>query len=175
MDHLRLKARDNTRTPMQWEATPNGGFCPAGVKPWMRVNDDYPTVNAAAQVSAEKASHLSTQVPPYRFWQRALEIRKQHIELFFYGGFEVIKDTHPSVFAFKRRSHSEVSITILNFSGGEAEFTLPEGNEVEAWILGSYDAFSLKKPRTGVIRLMPWEGLLGVGHEKHGKLEPETG
>lgn len=158
---LRLKARDNARTPVQWDSTSNGGFCPAGVKPWMRVNDDYPVVNAAIQVSAGRANSRSMLVPPYRFWQRALEIRKEHLDLFVYGHFEVIKDTSPSVFAFKRESDLEGSITILNFSGQEAEFTLPAGYEIHSWAMGSYDASSIEKPRKGLIRLLPWEGLLG--------------
>ncbi|KAM7212541.1 alpha amylase [Rhypophila decipiens] len=68
-DLLRRKARDNARTPLQWDSTSNGGFCPAGVQPWMRVNDDYPTVNAAAQVATARANDRTTLVPPYRFWQ----------------------------------------------------------------------------------------------------------
>jgi oligo-1,6-glucosidase len=170
--YLRLKARDNARTPIQWDSTSNGGFCPAGVKPWMRVNDDYPVVNAALQVSAGRANSRSMLVPPYRFWQRGLEIRKQHVDLFVYGDFEIIKDTHPTVFAFKRRCDPEESITILNFSGKEAEFTLPPGHEVQSWALGSYDAVSAEKPKTGLIPLLPWEGLLGWYKVKHGKLEP---
>jgi len=159
---LRLKARDNARTPIQWDSTSNGGFCPAGVKPWMRVNDDYTIVNAALQVSAGRANSRSMLVPPYRFWQRSLDMRKQHVDLFVYGAFEIIKDTHPSVFAFKRKCISEESITILNFSRKEAEFTLPVGHEVQFWALGSYDSLSTEKPRTGVIHLLPWEGLLGL-------------
>lgn len=177
---VRRKARDNSRTPMQWDDSPNGGFCPAGVKPWMRVNDDYTHVNAEAQMACPEADDRSRGVSVYRFWQRALRLRKQHFELFFYGNFEVIKGTHPSVFAFKRESEDEVSVTVLNFSGEEAEFELPRGVEIHEWTLGSYDAITTEKARrasislmdplamkgtTGTIRLRPWEGLLGVGVE----------
>lgn len=41
--------RDPERSPMQWDATENAGFCPAGVKPWLPVADDYEVVNVAAQ------------------------------------------------------------------------------------------------------------------------------
>jgi glycosidase len=128
----------------------------------MRVNDDYTVVNAAIQVSAGRADGRSMLVPPYRFWQRSIEIRKQHVDLFVYGDFEIIKNTHPSVFAFKIKCNSEESITILNFSKKEADFTLPVGQEVKFWALGSYDALSTEKPRMGVIPLLPWEGLLGI-------------
>ncbi|KAB5542556.1 hypothetical protein GE09DRAFT_1191868 [Coniochaeta sp. 2T2.1] len=130
---LRLKARDNARTPMQWDSTADGGFCPAGVKPWMRVNDDCAVVNAAVQ---------------------------RHVDLLVYDEFETIRDTPASVFAFRRKCVQEESITILNFSGKEAEFALPAGCEILFWALGSYDALSMEKPKAGVIRLLPWDGLL---------------
>jgi alpha-glucosidase len=41
--------RDPERTPMQWDASPNAGFCPQGVQPWLPVADDYRRVNVAAQ------------------------------------------------------------------------------------------------------------------------------
>jgi glycosidase len=169
MELMRRKARDNARTPFQWDSTANGGFCPAGVKPWMRVNDDYPTVNAAAQVSAGKANERSALVPPYRFWQRALEIRKQNTNLFVYGDFELI-DAHPSVFAFKKSSklQPEVSITVLNCSGKESEFKIPDEYVVDSWVLGSYDSLTTDKSKEGIIFLLPWEGLVGLCRPKAG-------
>jgi len=163
-EFLQRKARDNARTPFQWDATSNGGFCPPGAKPWMRVNDDYPVVNAAAQVAAGKANEQTMLVPPYRFWQRALETRKRYTDLFTYGEFELIKDTHPTVFAFRKSCGcgSDVSITVLNFGGEEAEFVVPAGHQVRSWELGSYDSLSTGKPKEGIIVLLPWEGLVGL-------------
>uniref|UniRef100_A0A0D2YF71 Glycosyl hydrolase family 13 catalytic domain-containing protein n=1 Tax=Fusarium oxysporum (strain Fo5176) TaxID=660025 RepID=A0A0D2YF71_FUSOF len=99
---LRLKARDNARTPMQWDSTSNGGFCPAGVKPWMRVNDDYTIVNAVLQTSAGRTNDRTMLVSPYRFWQRSIETRKKYKDLLVYGDLEIIDGTHPNVFAYKR-------------------------------------------------------------------------
>jgi glycosidase len=160
--YLRLKARDNARTPMQWNSTANGGFCPAGVKPWMRVNDDYPNVNAELQTSAAKANKRSMLVSPYRFWQQAIELRKKHTDLFVYGDFVVENDTQPNVFAFRRVSETCHSITIANLSNEETTFTFADGQGVKEWAMGSYDSLSLEKERTGVIKLLPWEGLIGV-------------
>lgn len=55
---MRHKAHDNARIPIQWDSSPNAGFCPADVKPWMRVNDDHRTANAAEQL-ARPSSVLS--------------------------------------------------------------------------------------------------------------------
>lgn len=46
--NINLLARDNSRTPVQWNASENGGFSTG--KPWMRVNDSYKYINAASQV-----------------------------------------------------------------------------------------------------------------------------
>lgn len=43
------KGRDGERTPMQWDATANAGFCPEGVKPWLPVPPTYTTVNVKAE------------------------------------------------------------------------------------------------------------------------------
>jgi oligo-1,6-glucosidase len=52
--HGRMKARDHARTPMQWNSGPNAGFCTENVKPWMRVMDDYHTVNAEPDESSRR-------------------------------------------------------------------------------------------------------------------------
>ncbi len=44
--------RDPERSPMQWSAEPNAGFCPEGVEPWLPVASDYREVNVAVQAEA---------------------------------------------------------------------------------------------------------------------------
>lgn len=90
---LRRKARDNVRTPMQWDSTSNGGFCPVEVKPWMRVNDDYSFVNANLQTSAGRANDRTMLVSPYRLWQRGIQIRKKYKDLLVYRDLESIDGT----------------------------------------------------------------------------------
>ena len=41
--------RDPARTPMQWDAGPSAGFCPADAEPWLPLAPDYRQVNVAAQ------------------------------------------------------------------------------------------------------------------------------
>jgi alpha-glucosidase len=49
--------RDPARTPMQWDASPNAGFAPSGVEPWLPLAENFAAVNVAAQQS-DPASHL---------------------------------------------------------------------------------------------------------------------
>jgi alpha-glucosidase len=46
-----IVGRDPARTPMQWADSPNAGFAPAGVTPWLPVADDYTERNVAQQES----------------------------------------------------------------------------------------------------------------------------
>lgn len=46
-----IVGRDPERTPMQWDSSPNAGFCGAGVRPWLPVADDYKAVNVMRQES----------------------------------------------------------------------------------------------------------------------------
>ena len=48
---VRRATRDNARTPMQWDATPNAGF--STHEPWFAVNPNYREVNVAVQGNDE--------------------------------------------------------------------------------------------------------------------------
>ena len=43
---LAVKARDNARTPMQWDASPHAGFTTG--TPWLPVNPNHTEINAEA-------------------------------------------------------------------------------------------------------------------------------
>lgn len=70
MDVIRLKGRDNARMPMPWDTTPNNGFTKAGVKPWIRLNDECPEVNVEKQAN-DPHSVLN-------YFMKLTNIRKQH-------------------------------------------------------------------------------------------------
>ncbi|KAK0660747.1 Alpha-glucosidase [Lasiodiplodia hormozganensis] len=161
---MQRKARDHARTPVQWTSGPHGGFSPnlkAGAQPWMRVNDDYATVNAERQLAHDPAS--DGQLSVHQFWRRALENRKRHKDVFVYGDFKALGDPHPAVFAYKRWSDKEAFVTILNFSGDEVEWEIPHEAKVKGWAAWNYDK---EKPEglatEGKIKLKPWVGLLAV-------------
>ncbi len=61
--------RDKRRTPLWWANAPNGGFCPAGVSPWLPANPNYAAgVNVAGQ-DGDQASLLN-------FYRRLLRVRR---------------------------------------------------------------------------------------------------
>lgn len=162
LEHAKLilnrKARDNARTPVQWNDGPNAGFCKEGIEPWMRVNDDYKTINAEAQRESKAAGQLTV----LQFWKRGLENRKKHKDVFVYGDFQTLDDASDAVFAYKRSSKDEAFVVVLNFSGKQVDWSIPKHAGVRSWVAGNYADSSPDKPVTGTIQLQPWEGLLGT-------------
>ena len=45
---------------MQWDASANAGFSPAGVQPWLPVNPDYVQVNVAQESAQPRPSSTCT-------------------------------------------------------------------------------------------------------------------
>jgi oligo-1,6-glucosidase len=155
-DDLWCKARDNSRTPIPWTPGPNAGFCDEGVKPWMRVNDDWQEFNAEREL-ADPDSVL-------HFWQHCLKARKMHKETFVYGDYEDLTTKGDKVFAYLRtgtfRGKPSRALAILNFSGEEVEWEIPEKVEVDMWALGNYRK-EVGLPKVGKVTLRAWEGVLG--------------
>lgn len=152
------KARDHARTPMQWNSTPHPGFCQEGVKPWMRVNDDYHTINTEAQMSANNLDDLST----FQFWQRGLANRKAHADVFVYGNFQEVDDGSGGVYAYLRSGKKSGNwLVALNFTGKNVDWKLPVEITLEGWMAGNYLKGKPEKPLQGFVPMGPWEGLLG--------------
>lgn len=159
---LQKKARDNARTPVQWSSEPHSGFTSSTSKPWMRVNDDYKSVNADAQLANSTPSPGTLSV--HAFWKRGLENRKKHKEVFVYGDFQLLDPDHTKVVAWKRWNKDEAFITVLNFSGETLEWELGDV-KAQKWVAGNYDERELdKKETSGKVTLRPWEGILGITH-----------
>ncbi len=63
-------SRDPERTPMQWDASPNAGFAPAGATPWLPLADDFTAVNVQAQ-EADPHSDLN-------YFRALTRLRREH-------------------------------------------------------------------------------------------------
>ncbi|EXJ77771.1 hypothetical protein A1O3_10000 [Capronia epimyces CBS 606.96] len=156
---IQMKARDHARTPMQWSRQEKAGFTEPGVQPWMRVMDDYAEgINVEDQMHVDNSHELST----WQFWQRAIRHRKKHASVFVYGDYEEVAHEHPDVFAYIRTGSSPAErwLVIMNFSGKNVDWILPETLGIELWHSGNYVRGQPDKPQKGKIPLQAWEGLL---------------
>jgi oligo-1,6-glucosidase len=106
---MRKVSRDNARTPMQWDASPNAGFTTG--TPWIAVNPNYTEINAATA-----ADDPDSVLHHYR---RLIELR--HTEpVVAHGDFTMRMPDDERVYAFTRRLGDVELFVLGNFSGEPA-------------------------------------------------------
>lgn len=112
MDAINLVARDHARTPVQWDSSEHAGFSTA--KPWMKVHDNYKTINAASQVNDPDSL--------YSFWKTCLSLRKEFSDLLVYGNIEILDYDNLDVFTYVKESNGVKAYYVLNFSEKNVPF-----------------------------------------------------
>lgn len=123
----------------------------------MRVNDDYKMVNVEKQTSQDDPEKMSV----WQFWQRCLAHRKAHRDAFVYGDFELLDADNDKVFAYLKSERGvEQWIITLNWSGENVDWELPGSVQVQEWVMDTVDG-KHDHSTSGVIKLEPWQGLLG--------------
>ncbi|HFQ5120936.1 TPA: alpha-glucosidase [Vibrio vulnificus] len=134
MDAIHENSRDNARTPMQWSASPNGGFSQA--EPWIEVNPNYPEINV------EQALADSDSI--FYHYQKLIELRKQHPAIV-YGDFTPLFAEHDSVFAYVRSHQDEQLLVINNFSDQDVSLELPDDlqNKEVNCLIYNYDLLDM--------------------------------
>ena len=95
---LQIHSRDNSRTPMQWNASTNAGFTSGDTKPWISVNPNYIKINAEQQMREDDSI--------FAYYQKLIRIRKE-LDVVAYGDIIPLAKDHPSVFAYRRSYQNE--------------------------------------------------------------------
>ncbi len=142
MASLYAKSRDNARTPMQWDDSPNAGFTTG--TPWLSVNPNYTAINAARQVEAPDSV--------FSYYRQLIALRKSH-PVFTQGDFTLLEPEHPKLFVYRRQDDAHQLLVVCNFSDEETPWTLPEGWAGADRLIGNY---APGEPG----RLRPWEALM---------------
>ncbi len=102
---LGTKSRDNARTPMHWDDTTHAGFS-SGI-PWLPVNPNYVTINAAAAVAD----------PDSVFEHFRSLIRLRHDDpVVVDGTFALLLPDHAQIWAFTRTLNPRVLLVLANVS-----------------------------------------------------------
>jgi alpha-glucosidase len=110
--------RDKNRTPLQWTADPNAGFCPENVKPWLPVNPDHARgVNVEAQ-DRDPASLLN-------FYRSLLQVRRATPALL-KGDYRPLLEESAELLAFLRPTPEQTVLVLLNYSASAHQVSLPE-------------------------------------------------
>jgi oligo-1,6-glucosidase len=154
LESQKITARDNARTPLQWNAELNAGFT-RGV-PWIKINADAPYVNVAEQEKDEDSV--------LNYFRRMVHLRNQSPALI-YGDYELIDKENEQVYAYTRMWNNEKLIVVLNFTNEVVQFSMPADflhpatiimnnyNQVDLNdhnILEPYQAVILQKPAINI-------------------------
>jgi oligo-1,6-glucosidase len=128
IENLRHMSRDNARTPMQWDDSPNGGFT-TGPKPWLAVNPNFKSINAAQAVADPDSI--------YNYTARLIALRARTPALI-YGDYKDLDPQHSHIFAYLRTLENEKYLVVHNFSSETITYTLPGGLKAGQLVTGNY-------------------------------------
>ncbi len=97
--------RDNSRTPIPWDDSLNGGFSTA--KPWLRVSDTYKTINIK--------NNLEKTDSCFHYYKKLIAIRNSEPALQ-EGSIEFIH-AGKNIFAYYRIANTKKLLIVCNMSG----------------------------------------------------------
>ena len=150
-----LTGRDKTRTPMQWSADPNAGFCPAEIEPWLPVQDNFSHgVNVHDQMN-DPHSLLN-------FYQKMITLRKGFPALQ-EGVFEVIDQDNPYVFTFLRKADTQTCLVALNMCAETKETKVGDRSNFRS-VFSTHHPIGKRIFQS--VELLPFEILIGVHFEQ---------
>lgn len=115
MRYLKEISRDNARTPMQWDASPNAGFTTG--TPWIRVNPNYKEINAAACTADPNSV--------FHYYQELIRLRHT-LPIIVYGTFRGLLEDSETIYAYQRLLDGQVLTVACNFTDQEQACDLCE-------------------------------------------------
>lgn len=124
---LKVHSRDNSRTPMQWDATAQGGFTTG--EPWISVNPNTATINAQAQVGDQDSI--------FAHYQALIRLRHEY-DVFAQGDFTPLTQEHPAVLAYQRKFEGQELICVSNFYPKECVWKAPVSLDGYQVLLSNY-------------------------------------
>ncbi len=112
MGYLKRISRDNARTPMQWDDSANAGFTTG--TPWIKVNSNYPKVNAKQEVSDPDSV--------FSYYKKLIRLRHEN-EIIVYGDYELLAPEDEALFIYTRMLGTQRLMVLCNFT--EKEVSIP--------------------------------------------------
>ena len=130
LEIIQRSSRDSARTPVQWSSEVHAGF--STHEPWLRVNENYPRINVAAQ-EKDPDSLLN-------FYRRLLQFRKENSAAL-YGDYQEHDPESEDFYVYERSDEEQRLLVICSFSPELKRFDAPEGIDLERWqlVLHNYE------------------------------------
>ncbi|MEO6346653.1 MAG: alpha-glucosidase C-terminal domain-containing protein, partial [Aquaticitalea sp.] len=139
-------ARDNGRTPMQWDTSENAGFTTG--TPWLAVNKNHDTINVATE-NENPDSVLN-------YFRNMVKLRKENLVLT-YGSYQLLQAEHPDIYAYTRTLEDKKVLVLLNFKSTKASIQLAELKQLDKPIINNYGDFDIQDDS---ITLKPYQSLV---------------
>ena len=139
---IQAKSRDNSRTPMQWDASENAGFTTG--TPWLKAGKTYKEIN----VENEKSGKI------FRFYQDLIQLRKA-LPLIAEGDYKAAYQDSDNVYAFERQLDNQKLLVLNNFFPEEVTIQLPANYQTGKVLISNYDEVEL----TENLVLQPYQTL----------------
>lgn len=106
-------ARDNARTPVQWNDSPNAGFTTG--TPWINVNPNYTEINAEAALADPNSV--------FYYYQKLISLRHT-TPIIVFGTFRPLLESSEVIYAYERELDGKVLTVAANWTDKEQECTL---------------------------------------------------
>lgn len=145
MRYIRLRGRDNARTPMQWDDSANAGFTTG--TPWIMVNPNYTEINAKAEMEDPDSV--------FRYYQKIIGLRKKE-KVMVYGTYQLLDPDNEKLYVYTRTLDNEKLLVICNFTEEEETYSVPEEFSKGEVLISSYHREKAEKE----IMLKPYEALV---------------
>jgi len=139
-------ARDNGRTPFQWDAGLNGGFTTG--TPWLKVNDNKNEINA----DAEEKNPNSV----LNYFKKMVKLRKDQKDVLVYGRYTLLDKDNPDVYAFTREDGNKKVLVLLSFRKTGGTFNLDKMQLGDEWI----NNLQPLKVNNNVVTLQPYQACI---------------
>jgi oligo-1,6-glucosidase len=140
---MRYMSRDNARTPMQWDDSPNAGFTTG--TPWLPVNPNHRQINVAnARGDANSIFHYVRRVIALRHADPVVAN----------GDFTMLLPDDELVYAYTRALDGVTLLVVANFSDTTVAADVPERG---AWAASELALANYPVDAGADLKLGPWE------------------
>ena len=149
MDGCNKEARDNNRTPMQWNNKVNAGFND-GHKPWLKINDNYHKINAEDEIKDKDSI--------FNFYKKLIALRKneKYAKAFVYGSFKAINEDRKNIFIYLREIDDIKICVVCNMNKFKEEIALPFN--IKETLISNYN----KEYKNSSLTLEPYEAFVVI-------------